>query len=89
MTTFTEKFEVAKKLIGARVQISGHPTYHPSKPAVGTCVDVVKFPDADIVDFVLQNGSRYGMVLEDVSENRCAGDAGALGRFTRTVERLN
>jgi len=87
--TFNEKLQVARKLIGARIQISGHPTYHPRKPEVGVCTDVVKWPDADHVDFVLENGSRYGMCLEDVSATRCSGDAGALGKFMRTVERLS
>lgn len=87
--TFTEKLQVAKTFIGAKVLISGHPLRHPRKEEIGICRDVVKRPDADRVDFVLQNGNRYGMVLENVSATRCSGDAGALGPFSRTVERLD
>jgi len=87
--TFAQQLKIAKTFVGARVKITDQRTYSRDTAETGICIDVVKWPDAYRVDFVLENKSRYGMILEEVSHDRCSGDAGALGRFNRTVERLS
>jgi hypothetical protein len=88
--TFQQKLEqVRANFIDQRILISGGDkgeVIPACKPAVGICKDVVKWKDANHVDFILKNNHRYGVGLDEVSETRVSGKTITLAPFVRTVE---
>lgn len=54
-----------KTLIGKRVTITGEGI----RSYTGNCVDVVQTEGQKHIDIVFENDSRYGMIIDAVSDN--------------------